>query len=36
MGKKKTRESKMLRESRLRIGYSQQEVANVIGVHIKQ
>ena len=36
MGKKKTREAKILKDARLRIGYSQQEVANVIGVHIKQ
>ena len=36
MGKRKTREARMLREARLRMGYSQQEVANVIGVHIKQ
>ena len=36
MGKKKTREAIILREARLRIGYSQQEVANAIGVHIKQ
>ena len=36
MGKRKTREAKILREARLRIGYSQQEVATVIGVHIKQ
>ena len=35
MGKKITREAQMLRNARLRIGYSQQEVANVIGVHIK-
>lgn len=36
MGKKKTREAKILKVARLRIGYSQQEVANAIGVHIKQ
>lgn len=36
MGKRKTREARMLREARLRMGYSQQEVANIIGVHIKQ
>ena len=36
MGKKKTREAIILREARLRIGYSQQEVANAIGVHINQ
>ena len=34
--RKKTREAKILKDARLRIGYSQQEVANVIGVHIKQ
>ena len=33
---RKTREAKILREARLRMGYSQQEVANVIAVHIKK
>lgn len=36
MRRTKPREAEMLREARLRMGYSQQEVANVIGVHIKQ
>ena len=33
---KASREAEMLRTARLRMGYSQQEVANVIGIHIKQ
>ena len=36
MEKRKTREAEILREARLRMGYSQQEVATMIGIHIKQ
>ena len=36
MPKDTSRESKMLREARLQKGYSQQYVATLIGVHIKQ
>ncbi len=36
MAKDRTSEAEMLREARLRKGYSQQAVAAMIGVHIKQ
>ena len=36
MAKDRMSEAEMLREARLRMGYSQQTVAAMIGVHIKQ
>lgn len=35
MKKRKTRESEMIRKARLEMGYTQQEVATLIGVHVK-
>ena len=35
MNKKNTREAEILREARLRMGYTQQEIADLIGVHIR-
>ena len=31
-----TRESEMLRRARMKLGYSQQQVATIIGVHVRQ
>ena len=35
MKRRETREAQMLRSARLQMGYTQQEVATLIGVHIK-
>ena len=35
MKRRVTRETEMLRKARLEMGYTQQEVATLIGVHIK-
>lgn len=35
MQKHKTRESEMIRKARQEMGYTQQEVATLIGVHVK-
>ena len=35
MKRQKTREAEILRKARLEMGYTQQEVASLIGMHIK-
>ena len=36
MNRQITREAEMLRTARMKLGYSQQQVATLIGVHIRQ
>ncbi len=36
MNRRKTRETEILREARLKRGFSQQQVATLAGVHIRQ
>lgn len=36
MNRRKTRESEMLREARYRLKYSQQQVATMVGIQIRQ
>ena len=36
MNRQITREGEMLRKARLKLGYSQQQVANLLGIQIRQ